>query len=156
MARGIYKHPTGAASNNYKHGLRGTRLYRIYQNMKTRCYNPNYIRYKDWGGRGIKVCNEWLTDFKTFYDWAMANGYNDKLTLDRIDVNGNYEPSNCRWVDYHTQRLNTRTTRVYEYNGIKFHLCEVEQLFNVKRTAFQARIRKGWNVEQAIKGVKNA
>lgn len=152
MARGIYKHPKGAASNHFKHGLHGTRIYRIYTNMKTRCYNPNYIRYKDWGGRGIKVCNEWLTDFKAFYDWAILNGYNDKLTLDRIDANGNYEPSNCRWVDYHTQAVNKRTTRVYEYNGVKFNQCDVYKLFGVKRTTFNARLGRGLTVKQAIEG----
>ena len=150
MARGIYKHKYGIASNNYRHGQTGTRIYRIYTNMKTRCYNPNYMRYKDWGGRGITVCDEWLNDFMAFYNWAMSNGYTDKFTLDRIDSNGNYEPSNCRWVDYHTQAVNKRTTRLYEYNGIEFYQCDVYKLFGVKRTTFNARLARGLTVKQAI------
>lgn len=150
MAIGVYEHKSGAASNHYKHGLRGTRLYKIWSNMKTRCYNPNYPRYNNYGGRGIKIYKAWLDDFTAFYDWAMANGYNEKLTLDRIDVNGNYEPSNCRWVDYHTQAINKRTTRVYEYNGVKFNQCDVYKLFGVKRTTFNSRLARGLTVKQAI------
>ena len=76
------------------HGLRHTRLYRIWLQMKNRCFNINSERYADYGGRGITVCDEWRNDFTTFYNWAMSNGYSDDLTIDRINNNGNYEPSN--------------------------------------------------------------
>jgi hypothetical protein len=76
-----------------KHGLKNTRLYKIWQQMKNRCLNPKGNRFKDYGARGITVCDEWKNDFKAFYDWAMSNGYSDDLTIDRIDNDGNYEPS---------------------------------------------------------------
>lgn len=92
------------------HGLSHTRLYRIWDNMKKRCFNRNYLpQYMYYGGRGITICDEWKGNFKAFYDWAMANGYKDHLTLDRYpDNNGNYEPSNCRWVTMKEQNSNRR------------------------------------------------
>ena len=94
-----------------KHNLRYTRLYRIYYGMRARCYNPKTRAYKYYGERGITICDEWLSDFTNFYEWSINNGYSDDLTIDRIDVNGNYEPSNCRWVDMKTQVHNRRTSK---------------------------------------------
>lgn len=95
-------------TNHRTHGQSNTRLFRIWANMKTRCYLNTKPDYKYYGGRGITICDEWKNDFQVFYDWAMCHGYREDLTIDRINVNGNYEPSNCRWVDMKTQNKNKR------------------------------------------------
>lgn len=91
-----------------KHGFAGSRLYRIYYKMKERCYKPSNDNYKYYGARGITICDEWLNDFKTFADWSVSHGYQDNLTIDRINPNGNYEPSNCRWITIQEQQRNRR------------------------------------------------
>lgn len=93
---------------NLIHGLCDARIHRIWSAMKQRCYNPNATCYRNYGGRGIKVCDEWLHDFLKFKSWAEAHGYNDTLTIDRINNDGNYEPSNCRWITRAEQNKNKR------------------------------------------------
>lgn len=155
MGVGIYKHYSGTISPHYKHGLTGTRLYRIWSNMKNRCTNPKSNRYAYYLGKGITVCEEWDNSFQAFYNWAMSNGYSDTLTLDRIDGDKGYGPDNCRWVDYHTQNINKKCSPVYEYQGVKFRQCDVYKLFGIKRTTFQARLKRGWSVEDAVGSVNN-
>lgn len=100
-----------------KHGGEGTRLFDIWTNMRRRCYNMKHHKYLNYGARGIKVCDEWLWGFIPFRNWALANGYNDSLSIDRIDVNDDYKPSNCRWVTAKQQARNRSNTKYVEYNG---------------------------------------
>lgn len=90
------------------HEKSNTRLYNIYHNMKQRCNNPKRHDYARYGGAGIGVCTEWMKNPSAFFEWALSNGYSEELTIDRIDVNGNYEPSNCRWATYSEQRINQK------------------------------------------------
>ena len=110
-----------------KHGMSRTRIYRIYVGMKQRCNNPNNRLYKYYGGRGISICDEWShkdSGFMSFYHWSMANGYSKDLSIDRIDVNGNYTPDNCRWANSTIQNINMRSTRnTSGYVGISRHTC---------------------------------
>jgi hypothetical protein len=105
-------------------GKHNKRLYSIWINMKTRCYNPNVKGYKDYGGRGISICEEWRNSFKTFYEWAVGNGYADDLTIDRKDVNGNYTPENCRWIGLIEQANNKRTNILINGMSLKKYCRE--------------------------------
>ena len=125
--------------NNKTHGMSKTRIYKVYCAMKERCLNKNSSKYKDYGARGINICNEWDC-FENFYSWAIKNGYKDNLTIDRIDVNGNYEPSNCRWTDSITQCNNTRTNRMFDINGEKKTLAQISRENNLKAGTISARI----------------
>lgn len=118
--------------------------------MKRRCNNPKNNEYKHYGGRGIKVCEEWF-EFSGFYCWAQANGYAEDLTLDRIDVNGNYEPGNCRWVDIKTQENNRTNNVVISFNGESHTRQEWSEITGIKYTTIRNRIDNlGWSVERAL------
>lgn len=133
------------------HGKCNSRLYKTWVNMKTRCYDKNNKEYMNYGGRGIIVCKEWLSNFKTFYDWAINNGYDDTLTIDRINVDGNYEPSNCRFIDIKTQQRNRSNNRYITINNETHCLSEWCELLNLKYSRVSDRINKlGWNIYDAL------
>lgn len=141
---------TGKNNPNYKDGRKNTRLYGIYNNMKTRCYNARSRSYKNYGGRGVTICAEWRDDFKAFYDWAIANGYRDDLSIDRIDVNGNYEPNNCRWVTSYVQSNNTRRNNLVTLNGETHTLKEWSDHFGISEKTVRDRLKRGWSVEESF------
>lgn len=134
-----------------KNGLINLRLYNIWACMKTRCYNSNDKRYKDYGGRGIKICNEWRDDFQNFYDWSIANGYSEDLTIDRIDNDKGYFPENCRWVDRKTQQRNRRNNRIITINGESHCLSEWCEILNLNYAKVKARLDQcHWSPEKAL------
>lgn len=131
---------------SYKHGMAVSlkedrpRLYEIWTGMKSRCRNLNN---KNYGGRGIKLCNEWCNDFKVFYDWAMANGYSDDFSIDRIDVDGNYEPDNCRWISQKEQTSNTRRNIKIKINGETKSVDEWSNITGIKYATLLHRYHSG-------------
>jgi hypothetical protein len=137
--------------SSIKHNLIKHKLYRKWQDMLNRCRNKNVDRYMSYGGRGIKVCEEWATDFKNYYDWCMANGWEDKLQVDRIDVDGNYEPSNCRIVKAVEQGFNKRNTLYVEYEGKKFSLAKLCFEQNLPYKAIWLGLKEGRNFSYYVK-----
>lgn len=118
------------------------RIFRIFNGMKLRCYNKDNKDYKWYGGKGVKICDEWLKSKSSFYNWAMSNGYADNLTIDRIDSNGNYEPCNCRWVSMIEQQNNKKSNVKYEYNGQYLTVPQIARLNNININTFRSRMRK--------------
>lgn len=134
-----------------KYGMGDTRLASIWRDMRKRCYYSNCNIYKNYGGRGIKVCSEWKDDFMNFYNWAINNGYNDKLTIDRIDVNGNYEPSNCRWVTKKNQGNNRRNNCYLIYNNEKITLTQLANILNKNEKTISKQKLRGWSLEKILR-----
>lgn len=141
-----------------KHGGAQTRLYSVYMDFVERCFNKNSPNFEHYGARGISVCDEWLGEngFENFRKWAFANGYDEnaqrwECTIDRIDVNGNYEPSNCRWANMITQANNTTRNVRYELNGKSYTIAELARIYNIKYQTLFHRLRKfGWSVQKAV------
>lgn len=126
-----------------------SRLYSIYIGMKERCSNPRHYAYSNYGGRGISYCEDWQI-FQNFKTWAESSGYADNLTLDRIDVNGNYEPSNCRWSTFKEQQNNRTNNHFIEYNGELKTLQQWGEVFGIKWTTLYKRLQSGWDIEKAL------
>ena len=118
--------------------------------MKTRCLNPNCHAYKDYGGRGITICDEWINSVENFNEWAISNGYNENLTLDRIDVNGNYEPSNCRWTSRKSQANNKRNNHLLTFNNETHTIAEWGAILNINPISINKRLLIGWPVSKAL------
>lgn len=147
-------------SNNRKHNLSHTKLYNTYYKMRERCEHKKCPAYKNYGGRGITVCDEWKTGFDAFLKWANESGYSDELTLDRIDVNKGYSPQNCRWVDFVTQQNNRRNNRLISFNGETHTVSEWSRITNISPYTLYERLKRGWTVEKTLslplKGEKKA
>lgn len=124
------------------HGMTGSRLYVIWQHIIGRCTRAKDKAYKWYGARGITICDEWLNSFEVFYEWAIANGYADNLTLDRIDVNGNYCPENCRWITLKEQQRNRRDNVRVSFNGQTKTVAEWAKEFNCRSSAVYREILK--------------
>lgn len=131
-----------------KHGMSYTKIYGVWHAMNERCQNHKHKCFKNYGGKGITVCAEWQ-EFVPFYEWAMSNGYHEGLTIDRIDSNGNYEPSNCRWVDRFVQNSNTSRNRYLTYDGKTQTLSQWAREIGIARHALHARIKRH-GVEKAL------
>lgn len=137
-----------------KHGIRHTKLYNIHSAIKDRCYNPNCKAYHNYGGRGITMCQEWLdsnSGVGKFYEWAMSNGYKEGLSIERINVNGNYEPSNCKWATYKEQNNNTRRTNFIKINGVTKKLTEWAEISGLSTNVILDRYKKGLVEEDLLK-----
>ena len=131
------------------HGMSRSRLYHIWNSMKMRCINPKAISYKYYGEKGVKVCEEWQT-FTPFMKWAMKNGYEEHLTIDRIDANGNYCPENCRWATPKEQQNNTSYNHVLEYCGEKHSVMEWSVILGIPHTTLYNRLQRGWDINRAL------
>ncbi len=134
-----------------RHGKYHTRLYTIWGNMKQRCGNPRNTSFRRYGGRGIKVCQEWANSFEAFYKWAMAHGYADNLQIDRIDNDGDYTPDNCRWIPQ-SENLNHTSRNVFiTIDGDKKTVAEWAKITGVNEKTIRNRLKAGKSPEDAIK-----
>lgn len=141
----ITKKKHGDCSNPGK-----TRLYRIWTGIKTRCYNSNRDQYDYYGGRGIVMCDEWRECFELFKLWATKNGYSDNLTIERIDVNGNYTPDNCTWIPMSKQARNTRNTVLWNIDGTEKTIPQIAEEHGINKGLIWGRISKGLSIENSI------
>lgn len=137
-----------SSKKGFKHGKCDTRLYNIFHNMKSRCANKSNPKFKNYGGRGIRICKDW-SDFMTFRKWALNNGYTKNLSLDRKNNDGNYNPDNCRWATNTQQARNRRSNVIIEFNGTKKHLTDWAKETGISYGTITWRIKK-WGVERAL------
>lgn len=130
----------------------GKRICSIHGTMMKRCYNKNSISYPNYGGRGITVCEEWSGKggIRKFYDWAMANGYSDDLTLDRIDNDGNYCPENCKWSTRTEQSRNRRSAVLITYNGETHNIKDWSDITGIKYSTLRQRVVADWDIDKML------
>ncbi len=145
---GCLKHESGEMRKKYN--ARDRKLYFRWSNIKGRCYNPNDPAYNNYGGRGIKMCPEWEMDFFAFRDWSIENGYNELLSIDRIDNNKGYSPDNCRWTDHKTQSNNRRSNHYITINGVTKTMKQWSEEYGIAYHQVQKRIASGWSEQDAI------
>lgn len=132
------------------HGLSKERVYRIWAGIKTRCFTNNHHSYLHYGARGITICKEWEDDFLAFYNWAMANGYDDDLTIERREVNGNYEPNNCTWIPARDQPKNRRTSLFIDFQDLTMTPTEFSNAFDIPYTTVIKRLSDGWSANRIL------
>lgn len=133
------------------HGFTHHRLYACYYRMRHRCENPADCSYERYGGRGIKVCDEWKNDIMSFINWGIENGYKEGLSIDRIDNDGDYSPENCRWADATQQCNNRRTNAFVTYNGETHTYAEWSRITGIKPLTIRHRIEEAhWSIEDAL------
>ena len=134
-----------------KHGLDGNKLYHVLNSMKNRCYSDKSKSYVNYGARGIKVCDEWINDPREFINWSLSNGYEEGLSIDRINNDGHYEPDNCRWTNKITQANNTRTNLYINYNNETKTLSEWAAQYGIKmNTLYYRYVLKKWDMKKAL------
>lgn len=138
-----------AKKQHSTHNMKGTRLYRIWSGMKDRCLNPKSKYWSKYGERGIGICKDWRK-FENFYEWAIKNGYKEDLTIDRINNDGDYEPSNCRWATYKEQENNRSNNRILEYKNQSHTISEWSEIVGIKQRIISQRLIHGWTVERAL------
>ena len=143
-------HKEAISKINYKHGFSQTALYKVYTSMVQRCENKKHPSYKDYGARGISICDEWRQDRMTFINWAMSNGYAEGKSIDRIENDKGYYPSNCRWTDDKTQANNKRSNRLITIGETTKTLSEWLEVSGVPRRTFYERVEAGWSEAEAI------
>jgi len=132
---------------NKTHGLTKSPVYNSFMMMHERCYNPSEKSYHNYGGRGIKICKEWRNNITAFHKWAMVNGYKKGLQIDRIDNDGNYEPSNCRWVTHRQQCNNKRNNHFIEHNGELLTIAQWARKLNIQYTTLYRWLGKNnWDL----------
>jgi hypothetical protein len=133
------------------HGQSGTNLFHVWNGIKQRCLNPRSQAFNNYGGRGIKVCDEWREDFQAFHDWAIKNGYRLGREIDRIDNDGDYEPGNCRWVTSQTNNNNRRSNTLVEIGGKTHTISEWSRITGIPRSTLQKRISSGKTPDEILK-----
>lgn len=139
-----------AIIQNTTHGKTNSHLYSVWRGMKGRIFNKNARYYKYYGGRGIKICNEWI-NFENFYEWSINNGYQEGLTIERKDVNGDYCPENCKWATMKEQANNRRTNHFIEFNGKIQSMSDWAKEINIPYQTLKSRINSmGWEIERAL------
>lgn len=135
------------------HGMSKTKLYSVWGTMKDRCYSPDSKGYQNYGGRGIEMCQSWKDSFKNFYEWAIKSGYKDGVTIERKDVNGNYEPDNCCWIPKADQSKNRRNCHYITYHGITKTLSEWSRELHIDRECLRNKEKELGDGELAIEAI---
>lgn len=140
------------SEKNTIHGMSKTRIYREWAGIIQRCNNPKNTSYERYGAKGVTVCDEWLGEngFINFYNWAMANGYRDDLTIDRKENNKGYFPENCRWIPLSEQSRNQKTNRKLTYNGKTMTMAEWSREIGINSSSLFGRLKRGWSIEKAL------